>query len=461
MSRADKISQRFPHFYRSWDTTSQIALLASAIGKCLDETEKDLVSIIHSHWVDKANGQDLDKLGALISTERNGHESDKDYRNRLKLAVLRYHGGTLESVRNAVRIALKLPQNYPITINENPGVNRTAVYNIKKDGSWQVDLQNVMSVQDAPLDITLSVRTEWGKIRDPRIINLESKDSVAFIGDIAYGDILKISHLGNASLNGEDKTASLKISGTRRPYRGIQRTAVERLERFMLPNLKALTLPRNGSKWMLTFSEIIWAEMGFFDKSHFDKSYFLLDKEPHITLDYGAFNESHFDKCYFLLDKEPPIIFEHGIFDKSHFDTSYFSFEEEPHMIFEYGIFDKNHLDKSYFLLDKEPHITLDYGAFNESNFDKCYFLLDEEPPIPFDLGVFDESHFDASCFSLDPEISVIFEWIASQPAMFELEITKRLIKDAGITEDKLKEVLNTAKASGVRADLKVISIDI
>ena len=472
----------------------------------MDVAEKDFVSIIHAHWVDKANGQDLDNLGALISTERKVRESDTDYRNRLKISVLRSRGGTLESVKAAARLALNLPQDYPITINENPEVKRIGIYNVKSGGSWKIDLQDMMSVKDAPLDITITVKTEWGKIQDPRIINLDSKDSITFRGDIAYGDILRITNRGKALLNGKDETASLKIPGIRRPYREIQRITGESSGHFELPNLKVLTLPRGGSKWMLTFNEIVWAEKGIFDKSHFDKSYFLLgerssitfeygifdksqfdrsyfllDEEPFVTSEYGIFDKSHFDKSYFLLDEGPSITFEYGTFDKSHLDESYFLLDEEPFVTFEYGIFDKSHFDKSYFLLDEGPSVTFDGGIFDKSHFDRSYFLLDQEPvvtfeggrfdesrfdrsyflmyeesSITFEGGIFDKSHFDKSYFLLDAEISVTFEWMARQSARFELEITKKLIIDAGITNDKLIEVLNTVKASGVRADLKV-----
>jgi hypothetical protein len=420
--RAEKISQRFPHFYRSWDATSQVALLISAIGKCMDESEKDLVSIIYAHWVDKANGKDLDKLGALICTERKEGESDADYRNRLKIAVLRYKGGgTVESVKAAVRIALKLPQDYPIVINENSGVKRIGIYNVKTGGSWKVDQQETMSVTDAPLDIIITVRNKGSRIRDPRITNLDSKDSVTFKGELAYGDRLRITSRGKALLNGKDKTSSLKIPGTRRPLRENPKL-IKEISRFPdILNLKILTLPRNGSNWMFTFQEIARYESGIFDESCFDECYFLQAE------DKGIFDESCFDECYFL-QAEDKGIFNEGCFDKCHF-------------------------------LQGE-----DKGIFDESCFDESCFLQETRAAarkVDFENGVFDKSAFNRSHFFLEAEASVTFEWIASQPHEFELRIARKLLTDASISEGEIKEVLNTVKASGIKADLTLLSGDV
>jgi hypothetical protein len=123
------------------------------------------------------------------------------------------------------------------------------------------------------------------------------------------------------------------------------------------------------------------------------------------------------------------------------------------------GIFDESDFDKSYFVLGYEK------GIFDKSFFDKSCFLLETGTSVNFEedeKGIFDKSYFDKSYFLMDTETSVTFEWIASKHDEFELRIPRKLLTDAGITEeDKLKEVLNTVKASGIKADLTVINGDV
>ncbi len=312
MARAEKISQRLPHFYRQWDPASRVSLLSSAVGKRMDEAEKDLISILQAHWVDKASGHDLNKLGALLSTKRKEGEVDSDYRNRLKIAILKYQGGgTVKAVQTAVRIALKLPEDHPVEILENPKVEHDITYNYKiQAGKCSVDpdedyLLKPMSVKDVPLDITITVDTENAKLRDPVLKNLDTGDSMVFRNEVSNGDVLKIGS-GRAMLNGEDQTSKL------------------------FPRFCKLIIPREGSRWQ--FRDTIGEHQGTFNSSRFDESYFVLDMIS-----------------------------------------------------------------------------------------------------------------------------SIMFRWIADQPAEFVLSIPRDLLAKAAITEDEMQEILNSVKASGVKALLRVI----
>jgi hypothetical protein len=88
MERTKRMLDRLPLFYRSWDRDSLIFNLLFAMGKRLDEADKEVTTILRSHWVDTSFGGNLDRLGAIYGFERKPHEGDSEYRNRLKQAVI-------------------------------------------------------------------------------------------------------------------------------------------------------------------------------------------------------------------------------------------------------------------------------------------------------------------------------------------------------------------------------------
>ncbi len=267
MTRSENISKRLPHFYRQWDPESQISVLTSSIGQCMDETEKELISILYAHWVDKASRYDLDKLGALFRIQRREGEADLDCRNRIKTAILRYQGGgTIAAIQASVRIALGLPWDHPVEINENPEVSCKRTYKVRSGTEWQEDAR---SINDSTLDITLVVDTENAKITDPTLKNITTGESLTFQGDLSYGEVLEIRG-GKAILNGVDQTPRLSISGS-------------------------LRLPRGRSKWQ--YAEFVGGNLGAFDLTHFDKSVFVVDITSSITFEWTASQPATFELC--------------------------------------------------------------------------------------------------------------------------------------------------------------------
>ena len=268
----------------------------------MDEMEKDLVSIMRAHWVDTARGEDIDRLGALFNIERKDGESNPDYSNRLKTAIISFKGGgTIDAIRMLVRITLGLPQDYRADIVENPPVDLKRTWKVSSGREWLVNPRNI---QDAVPDITITVETENAKITDPTITNLTTEEAITFKGDISYGKSLKISN-GKAMLNDKDMTDQLSTT--------------------TIPKL-----PRKKSKWQYT-----------------------------------------------------------------------------------------------------------EYKGAN--------------------IGTFDQTNFDESVFVIDITSSVTFEWTACQPATFELRLPEELLYKAGVTAGYMQDIINSVKASGVKADVKVV----
>jgi hypothetical protein len=228
------------------------------VGKRIDEAEKDLISIAHSHWVDTATGVDLDQLGALYNIKRKPFEPDLDYRNKLKASIISYKGGgTVEAIKAVIRIALRLPQDYPVEIVENPAVDLKRTWKVKAGQEWMI---NPRSIYETIPKIIIAVDTENGKITDPILTNLATGESIVYKGDMFKGDELKIDG-DKAYLNGEDCSAKLSVK-------------------------KLPRLPRGRSRWK--YEEYLGENKGIFDQSQFDRSVFVLDTTSSITFQWTA-----------------------------------------------------------------------------------------------------------------------------------------------------------------------------
>jgi len=68
MEKTLRILDRLPLFYRSWDKDSLIFNLLFAMGKRIEEAEKEVTAILRSHWVDTSFEANLDRLGAILAS---------------------------------------------------------------------------------------------------------------------------------------------------------------------------------------------------------------------------------------------------------------------------------------------------------------------------------------------------------------------------------------------------------
>ena len=262
---AERISGRLPHFYTSWDPGSSVAAFVTAMGTRSDEAEKELVAIMRDHWVDMAHAGDLDRLGAIYSIRRQENEPDREYRNRLKTAIISYKGGgTMSAIQMLVRIALKLPQNYPVKIVENPPAMQKRSWKTSAGREWDV---NPHSVRASVPAVTLSVETEKARVTNPTLTNVTTGESIMFSGDIGTGDVLDIRD-GKATLNG--KNCSDRLSAATVPW-----------------------LPRKRSRWQ--YMESIGANVGTFDSGRFDQSVFVIDVVTSVTFEWQAHAPAMFE----------------------------------------------------------------------------------------------------------------------------------------------------------------------
>jgi hypothetical protein len=265
MSRADNIADRLPHFYMTWDKDAAINTLIRSMARALDGAETDLIEILRSHWVDTARDGDLDRLGLMLSTQRKVGEDDQEYRGRLKTAIIGYSGGgTLNSIRIMIRIALGLPEGYPIDIVENPREAMKKSWTVPANGEWTVDPVSIAASQPR---ITFAVETPDVEINNPTITNLDTGESVTFNGKMGRGDVLNL-YGGRAIFNGSDRTGSLSST---------------------VP----LALPRGKTRWKYT--EAVGSNLGVFDLAQFDKSVFAVEIATTVTFEWAAFLPATFE----------------------------------------------------------------------------------------------------------------------------------------------------------------------
>jgi hypothetical protein len=244
LQRTQRILERLPSFYKTWDPTSLLFKVVCSLAKRLDEAQKDLVAILRAHWVDKALTLDIDHLGALYNMTRNPGETDVEYRNRLKLAIMEYKGGgTRSAVLTAVTTVLRLPRDYPLELVENPPKETHWEVQVRTGESWW---QSSESVVDATPRIEIQVATDGGKVTNPTLVNTDLEASLTFQGTMQSGEVLHIED-GKAILNGEDVTGRLTTS--------------------TVPKLL-----RRGSTWRYT--ELLEQAIGVFDVARFDEAIF-------------------------------------------------------------------------------------------------------------------------------------------------------------------------------------------
>lgn len=239
MSIVQRIIDRCPRFYRSWDESSVISLLIKSLSGELDNAEDGITSLMRAHWVDTAEQIDLDRLGVIVGIKR-GADEDEDFKSHLKKAVDEYKGGgTISAILNEFQDKIKQDE---ISIIENPPADSSAEFTVIANDTWALGSN---SVEDEPASLSLTVEGE-GEVKNPRITNLTTEQSIMFEGKLKTGEQLVIEE-GKALIDEKDVT--------------------EKVKPLELP-----LLPRKGSKWK--YSEALLEGLGVFDKGRFDENTF-------------------------------------------------------------------------------------------------------------------------------------------------------------------------------------------
>jgi hypothetical protein len=243
VQRTQRVAERLPEFYRSWDPDSVIYKLVDAFARSLNEQQQDIFRVARTHWVETAHNSDLDSIGAVFDLRRTDGESDADYRRRVKNGVQQFRGGgTPESVVSMVAGFLRVRKDQ-VGLEENPPTSIVVSRTARGDTEWNL---GSMSIEDAVPRLEITIDDESEKIVDPTLSVKETGASVRFRGTVTQGQRLVIDG-GHAELDGEDVSDRLELKGT-------------------------VALSRLGSTW--SFHEALSSRVGTFDHATFDGSVF-------------------------------------------------------------------------------------------------------------------------------------------------------------------------------------------
>ena len=243
MSRIERISDRFPRFYRKWEEGSLISILLQSIGVQLNDTEERITDLMQAHWVDTAQGEELDKLGSLVGARRMPRENDKHFRAFLERAVDEYRGGgTVSVIREGFKELIGTKDKEDIEIVENPLVEDFEEVVVIANDTWGLGSG---SIKDEKSSLSLLVEGE-GEVSNPQIKNIDTEKSITYKGKLKSGEQLIIKQ-SRALLGEKDVTGDM-----------------------ILP--EAPLLLRKGSTWK--YSESLSERIGVFDSGKFDEHTF-------------------------------------------------------------------------------------------------------------------------------------------------------------------------------------------
>ncbi len=242
-STTKRIAERLPEFYKTWSEDSILYKFLNSFGKTLNESEKDLFRIMRAHWIDTAQGVDLDKLASIFNLARQPGEIDRPFRRRIRRAIQEYKGG---GTRAAMELALKaLFGSYgeKVQLVEFPPTPISFEIEAVSGDTWRAAS---LGIADVTPTVTMRVQTREGEVRDPKVANLSVNKSVGIKGLLKSGQELTLSN-GKARIDGAD--------------------AIEDSTDGQVP-----AILRRGSEWQYT--EFLHGKLGVFDSGVFDESFF-------------------------------------------------------------------------------------------------------------------------------------------------------------------------------------------
>jgi hypothetical protein len=246
LERTKRIAERLPEFYRTWDADSVIFKVVDSVGRALNEEQKSIFRVMRTHWVDTANGSDLDRLGALFELRRGKEEADEDYRSRIKGALRQFKGGGTGASIKALMADFLSADPRDLEIIENPSREMSMQRRVSGGQSWTL---GSMSVDEAYPVIEVTLEGEGNVVLNPALRNLDSEERVGLDGKFKVGQKLVMSK-DSATLDGEDVSSTVSASPS-------------------FPKLRP-----GGSHWV--YEEAISAKVGHLSKSSFGSSIFAL-----------------------------------------------------------------------------------------------------------------------------------------------------------------------------------------
>ena len=207
MSQQNRIAERLPSIYKSWNPDSLIYKFLGAFAKRFEESQKDIRRILRSHWIDTAHGGDIDKLGIIFNLTRTEGQSDSEFKDRVKNAIQEYRGGgTVKAVLATLKGTLGTTNGDQIKLIENPPRNMKIEKIVHAGDIWSMKSESIM---DAKPSIKFKVLEENAEAKNPTLQNLATGETLSFTDSLQSGEELTILD-GKASLGKTNVTKKIK-----------------------------------------------------------------------------------------------------------------------------------------------------------------------------------------------------------------------------------------------------------
>ncbi|HEX6647747.1 MAG TPA: hypothetical protein VF047_11260 [Nitrososphaeraceae archaeon] len=270
---SDRIINRIPQFYKSWDKESILFSFIDSFAHELRKQKKELVNIKRTHWIDTSYGKNLDLLAKIYKLYRKQEESDDDFRNRIKRFLFEFTGGgTKKSIlaQSVAYLNLKEESEMPVLI-ENP--LRIKKVKMTVQNGDRISIQSE-SIDDEDFFLDLSLEEDGFEILDPAIYDQDNNSSIKFHGTLKSGEKLRIStkeksvshinnDLGIDNVNNDSRSSIFNNKSNN----GNNDNNNNNL--FIDDKMK---VPRKKSTWI--FKENTTPKLGRFDEAHFDEYFY-------------------------------------------------------------------------------------------------------------------------------------------------------------------------------------------
>jgi len=269
---SDRIINRIPQFYKSWDKESILFSFIDSFAHELRKQKKELVNIKRTHWIDTSYGKNLDLLAKIYKLYRKQEELDEDFRNRIKRFLFEFTGGgTKKSIlaQSVAYLNLKEESEMPILI-ENP--LRIKKVKMTVQNGDRISIQSE-SIDDEDFFLELSLEEDGFEILDPAIYDQDNNSSIKFHGTLKSGEKLRIStkeksvshinnDLGIDNVNNDSSSSSIFNNKSNNGNNNNNNLFID----------DKMKVPRKKSTWI--FKENTTPKLGRFDEAHFDEYFY-------------------------------------------------------------------------------------------------------------------------------------------------------------------------------------------
>ena len=279
---SDRIINRLPQFYKSWDKGSILFSFIDSFANELRKQKKELVNIKRTHWIDTSYGKNLDLLAKIYKLYRKQEESDEDFRNRIKRFLFEFTGGgTKKSIlaQTVAYLNLKEESEMPILI-ENPLRIKKVKFTVQNGDSISV---HSSSINDEDFFLELSLEEEGFEILDPSIYDQDSNSSIKFHGTLRSGEKLRISteektvlhinndiRIDNVNSDSSSKSNIFNNKSNNNGNNHNNNNSNSNSNNIFIDD--KMKVPRKKSTWI--FKENTTPKLGRFDEAIFDEYFY-------------------------------------------------------------------------------------------------------------------------------------------------------------------------------------------